>query len=109
MVCFSRGMMAALVLLARGWLRADEPPAVDLVIYGGTSAGIAAAIEARRAGISVVMIEPGRRLGGLTTGGLGWTDIGNKAAIGGIAREFYQAVRAAYEAPGAWKWQTHAS
>jgi hypothetical protein len=42
----------------------------------------------------------------LTTGGLGQTDIGNKAAIGGIAREFYRAVRTHYEDPAAWKWQT---
>jgi len=64
----------------------------DLCIYGASSAGIAAAIQARRMGLNVVIAEFGRHLGGLTTGGLGETDIGNKAAIGGIAREFYQAV-----------------
>lgn len=78
----------------------------DIVIYGGTSAGVAAAVQARRMGKSVVLIEPTRRLGGLTSGGLGQTDIGNKAAIGGIAREFYQAVRKHYDDPAAWKWQT---
>ena len=80
----------------------------DVVIYGGTSGGVAAAVQARRMGKSVVLIEPTRRLGGLTTGGLGQTDIGNKAAIGGIAREFYQAVRKHYDDPAAWKWQTRA-
>lgn len=80
-------------------------PGYDLVIYGGTSAGMAAAVQAKRMGKSVVVIEPTRRLGGLTSGGLGQTDIGNKAAIGGIALEFYQAVRRYYEQPSAWKWQ----
>jgi hypothetical protein len=68
--------------------RAEEP-AFDLVIYGGTSGGVAAAVQGARMNKSVVLIEPGNRLGGLTTGGLGQTDIGNKQAIGGIAREFY--------------------
>jgi NADPH-dependent 2,4-dienoyl-CoA reductase/sulfur reductase-like enzyme len=58
---------------------------VDVVVYGGTAAGIAAAVQVKRMGRSVVVIEPSDRIGGLTTGGLGQTDIGNKAAIGGIA------------------------
>lgn len=77
----------------------------DLVIYGGTSAGVAAAVQAKRMGKSVVLLEPTRRAGGLSTGGLGQTDIGNKAAIGGIAREFYQGIKRHYDDPAAWKWQ----
>jgi hypothetical protein len=77
----------------------------DLVIYGGTSAGVAAAIQASRMGKTVVLIEPGQRLGGLTTGGLGQTDIGNKEAIGGISREFYERVYQYYESPENWNWQ----
>lgn len=77
----------------------------DIVIYGGTSAGISAAIQASRMDKSVIIIEPTRRLGGLTTGGLGQTDIGNKHAVGGISREFYQNVRRYYEKPENWKWQ----
>jgi predicted NAD/FAD-dependent oxidoreductase len=77
----------------------------DLVIYGGTSAGIAAAIQASRMGKTALVIEPGSRIGGLTTGGLGQTDIGNKQAIGGIAREFYRNVRTYYQNPDNWKWQ----
>lgn len=50
----------------------------DIVIYGGTSAGVAAALQSSRMGKSVVLIEPSNRIGGLTTGGLGQTDIGNK-------------------------------
>ncbi|MBN1987360.1 MAG: FAD-dependent oxidoreductase [Prolixibacteraceae bacterium] len=78
----------------------------DIVIYGGTSAGISAAIQASRMGKSVVLIEPGNRIGGLTTGGLGQTDIGNKQAIGGISREFYQNIKKYYDDPANWKWQT---
>ena len=88
--------------------RAADDSSYDVVIYGGTSAGIAAAVQAKRMGGSVVVVEPGRRLGGLTTGGLGQTDIGNKAAIGGIAREFYQRVQKFYDQPENWKWQRHA-
>lgn len=78
----------------------------DLVIYGGTPAGIAAAIEAKRQGIKAVMIEPSPRIGGLTTGGLGRTDIGAKDAFGGIAREFYAAVADWYRDPAHWTRQT---
>ncbi len=77
----------------------------DIVIYGGTSAGISAALQSSRMGLSVILIEPGNRIGGLTTGGLGQTDIGNKQAIGGIAREFYQNVKKHYQNPENWKWQ----
>ena len=73
--------------------------AADVIIYGGTSAGISAAIQSARLGKSVVLIEPTNRLGGLTTGGLGQTDIGNKQVIGGIAREFYRNIKKHYEDP----------
>jgi hypothetical protein len=76
----------------------------DLVIYGGTSAGVVAAIQARRMGKTAVIIEPGEHLGGLTTGGLGWTDSGNKAVIGGIAREFYQRLKAYYDQSSVWRY-----
>jgi hypothetical protein len=83
------------------------PPPIerDIVIYGATSSGIAAAVQAVRMGKSTVIVEPGGRIGGLTTGGLGQTDIGNKRAIGGISREFYQAIREHYMNPASWKWQ----
>jgi hypothetical protein len=85
---------------------AEKPHIYDVVIYGGTSAGIAAAVQAKRMGASVIVLEPTGRIGGLTTGGLGQTDIGKKAAIGGIAREFYQRIRKHYDDPANWKWQT---
>jgi hypothetical protein len=78
----------------------------DICVYGGTSAGIMAAVQAKRLGHSVALVEPGRFLGGLTTGGLGATDIGNKAAIGGLSREFYRRVARHYAQPAAWKYET---
>jgi len=87
---------------------ADSRPAdkeYDIVIYGGTSGGAAAAIQASRMGKSVLLIEPGKHIGGLTSGALGATDIGNKKAIGGISREFYQRVKQHYLKPESWKQQ----
>ncbi|SHF85703.1 FAD dependent oxidoreductase [Fodinibius roseus] len=84
----------------------EAPAAYDIVIYGGTSAGIAAAIQSSRMDKSVALIEPTGRIGGLTTGGLGATDIGNKFAIGGIAREFYENIHRYYEGPTHWHGQS---
>lgn len=81
-------------------------PTYDIVVYGGTSGGVAASIQASRMGKSVVLIEPTKFLGGLTTGGLGATDIGNKRAIGGISREFYQRIFKYYADPANWKQQS---
>ena len=75
----------------------------DVCVYGGTAGGVAAAIQAARMGKSVVLIEPSKHIGGLTSGGLGWTDSGDKRAVGGIAREFYQRVKKHYDRPEAWK------
>ena len=84
-------------------VRAAEEASYDLVVYGGTSGGVMTAVQARRLGKTAVLIEPGKHLGGLTTGGLGATDIGNKAAIGGISREFYQRIKQHYSDPANWK------
>ncbi|HWB00285.1 MAG TPA: FAD-dependent oxidoreductase [Pirellulales bacterium] len=78
----------------------------DIVVYGGTAGGVASAVQAARMGKSVVLIEPGRHIGGLTSGGLGATDIGNKGAIGGLSREFYQRIKRYYDRPEAWKQET---
>lgn len=77
----------------------------DIVIYGGTSSGVSAALQGSRMGKSVVLIEPSSRIGGLTTGGLGQTDIGNKQAIGGVSREFYMNIKTYYDDPKNWKWE----
>ncbi len=80
--------------------------ACDLVVYGGTSAGVSAAVEAARQGRSVVLVSPDGHLGGLSSGGLGWTDTGRKEVIGGLAREFYHRVWKHYQSDEAWRWQT---
>jgi hypothetical protein len=79
----------------------------DIAVYGGTSGGVAAAVQAARMGKTVVLIEPGKHLGGLTAGGLGATDIGNKGAIGGIAREFYRRLGKHYGKDEAWTFEPH--
>ena len=84
----------------------EDLNSADVVIYGGTSAGISAAIQAARLEKSVLIIEPTNRLGGLTTGGLGQTDIGNKQVIGGIAREFYRNIKSHYKDSANWVWQS---
>ncbi|WP_018626202.1 FAD-dependent oxidoreductase [Niabella aurantiaca] len=68
----------------------------DVCIYGGTSAGVIAAYTAMKMGKTAVLIEPGRHLGGLTSGGLGYTDIGNKYVVTGLARDFYRRIGAHY-------------
>ncbi len=81
---------------------ADATPTYDLVVYGGTSGGIVAAIQARAMGKTAVLIEPSGHVGGLTAGGLGATDIGNKSAIGGLSREFYRRIAEHYASDDAW-------
>ena len=87
-------LIAAVLILP---LRAAEPaqpvePVRDVVIYGGTSGAVVAAVRAAMLGASVVVISPDKYSGGLSSGGLGYTDSGNTRAIGGLAREFYHRV-----------------
>lgn len=77
----------------------------DIVIYGGTSAAITAAVQAHRMGKSVIVVSPDIHLGGLSSGGLGFTDTGNKSVIGGLAREFYHRIWLHYDDPESWNWQ----
>jgi hypothetical protein len=99
-------VLLALLLASPRLDAAPRAESYDIVIYGGTSAAVTAAVQARRMKKTVVIIEPTRHVGGLTTGGLGATDIGNKAAIGGLARTFYERVHAHYLDPAAWKQET---
>ncbi|MBI3875519.1 MAG: FAD-dependent oxidoreductase, partial [Verrucomicrobia bacterium] len=98
-------MLVALNLLSISSLHAAISES-DLCVFGGTSAGIAAAVQASRMGKSVVLIEPSKYLGGLTTGGLGATDIGNKAAVGGVSREFYHRLAQHYAKDSSWTQET---
>jgi len=77
----------------------------DVVIYGGTSAAITAAVQVKKMGKSVIIVSPDIHLGGLSSGGLGFTDTGNKEVIGGLSREFYQRLYAHYQNSEAWNWQ----
>ncbi|TKK71727.1 FAD-dependent oxidoreductase [Ilyomonas limi] len=79
----------------------------DVCVYGGTSAGVIAAYTAAAMGKKVILIEPGKHLGGLTSGGLGFTDIGNKYAITGLARDFYRRVGQHYGKFETWIFEPH--
>lgn len=80
---------------------------VDVCIYGGTSSGIIAAYTAKKLGKSVLVIEPGSNIGGLTTGGLGATDIGNKYAVTGLAKDFYRRIGSYYGKFEQWTFEPH--
>lgn len=77
----------------------------DVVVYGGTSAAVIAAVEVAQSGKSVILVSPDLHLGGLTAGGLGWTDTGKKEAIGGLSRNFYHRIWQYYNRDEAWIWQ----
>jgi hypothetical protein len=98
-----RSMVAALLLLVGGaGARASDDKPSDIVIYGCTSAGVIAAIEARRLDRSVLLICRDAYVGGMTTNGLGWSDTGNHRAIGGLSLQFYRRVKRHYDDPSAW-------
>ncbi len=77
----------------------------DVVVYGGTSAGVIAAVQAKKMGKTAVLVGPDKHLGGLSSGGLGWTDTGNKSVIGGLARDFYHRIYLEYQKDTSWKQQ----
>lgn len=77
----------------------------DIVIYGGTPAAVIGAVQALKLGKSVIIVSPDKHLGGLSSGGLGFTDTGNKSVIGGLAREFYQRIFSHYQQDSVWVWQ----
>ncbi len=96
-----------LLTLLPAFLHAQQPTTVDVCVYGGTSAGVIAACAAKKAGKSVLLIEPGQHLGGLSAGGLGATDIGNKFAITGLARDFYRRIGKHYGKLEQWTFEPH--
>jgi hypothetical protein len=79
----------------------------DVCVFGGTASGVSAACTSARFGHSVVLTEFGKHIGGLTSGGLSFTDIGNKAAIGGFARAFYKLLGKHYGKEEAWTFEPH--
>ncbi|MEO5714137.1 MAG: FAD-dependent oxidoreductase [Luteolibacter sp.] len=97
-------LLAAITAQAPG-----APVPYDIVVYGGTSGGVIAAVQAKKSGRSVVLISPTPHLGGLTTSGLGWTDLGESSILGGLSREFYHRIYLHYQNNSAWTLQTRAS
>lgn len=94
--------------LMSGWVVAQEQfRTVDVCVYGGTSAGVIAAFTARKMGKTVLLVEPGMHPGGLSSGGLGQTDIGNKIAITGWSRDFYKRVGKHYGKSEQWIFEPH--
>lgn len=83
----------------------DSPHEYDVIIYGATSAGVTAAVQTAKMGKTVAIVGPDIHLGGLSAGGLGYTDTGRKEVIGGLSREFYQRVYTHYQTDEAWEWQ----
>lgn len=102
------GLLALFSLGLTGSASAAEVIEADVCIYGGTAGGGVAAVQAARMGRTVVIAEFGNHLGGLTSGGLGATDIGNKRVIGGLAREFYRRVAQHYARDEAWRFEARA-
>jgi predicted flavoprotein YhiN len=86
----------------------------NVVVYGGTAAGVISAVSAARESMSVALLEPGKHLGGMASGGLSATDFGDKNVIGGYAREFFKGVCAHHEISRygedvAWYFEPHIS
>lgn len=96
--------VSVVVLPSAATPRADS---YDLCIYGGTSAGVIAAYTAAKAGKSVVLIEPSQMLGGMSAGGLGQTDIGNKYVVTGLALDFYRKLGKHYGTFEQWIFEPH--
>jgi len=105
LAAFARGCVTLTCFSSAFPALTQEAIDADICIYGGTAAGVAAAVQAARMGRTAVIAEFGNHLGGMTSGGLGATDIGNKKAIGGIAREFYHRVAQRYASDEAWQFE----
>ena len=98
-------VILAILLFPVNPATAAEQVKVDVCVYGGTSGGVMAAAAAAKDGKSVALIEPGRHLGGMTSGGLGQTDYGDKAVVGGMARKFYKLIALHYNNYEAWNFE----
>ncbi len=95
-------LIAAAVLAALSCSRS-----YDVCVYGGTASGVVAAYSAARMGKNVLLVSPDMQIGGMTSGGLGYTDIGNKQAVSGVARQFYRRVGEHYGKLEQWVFEPH--
>lgn len=101
----AKGLIAAALLIAATGCTASargETLAADVVVYGDASGGVAAAVQAARMGKSVILVSQYGHLGGMTSSGLGWSDLGNPAILGGLSREFYHRLYLHYQKEDAW-------
>lgn len=100
------GLLITVLLLPALFSRGTAPVyKADVIIYGGTAAAVIAAVQVHKMGKSVIVVSPDKHLGGLSSGGLSFTDTGNKSVIGGLARDFYHRIWLHYQQPSAWNWQ----
>jgi hypothetical protein len=102
-------LAAAVLLMCASPVATRQAPSrqADLLVYGGTAGGVITAVSAARAGLKVILLEPRAHLGGMVSGGLGWTDYGKKEVIGGYSLEFFERVGAKYGEPIAWHFEPH--
>lgn len=105
-ILFAAASVASLFMA--GSLNADDLQA-DIIVYGDASGGVTAAVQATRMGKSAILVSQYGHLGGLTSSGLGWSDIGNDAILGGLSREFYHRLYLHYQKPESWNWQERKS
>lgn len=95
----------AVAMLGTLSVRGAEPTSVDTCVYGGTSGVIAAAVQAKGMNKSVVVVSPDHFLGGMTSGGLGYTDIGDDRILGGLSLEFFNHICEHYQKNESWNHQ----
>ncbi|MDO5309027.1 MAG: FAD-dependent oxidoreductase [Planctomycetia bacterium] len=100
-----RNCVCALTLALAATAGAAETQSYDVVVYGGTCAAITSAVQAVKMGKTVVIVSPDKHLGGLSSGGLGATDSGNRTVIGGLSREFYHRLWLHYQEDSSWNIQ----
>jgi hypothetical protein len=100
-------VIGILIFIVPAHSQSPKTVQVDIVIYGATSAGIIAAYTAKKMHHTVLVVDPGRHIGGLTSGGLGFTDIGNKYAVSGLGLDFYRKVGKKYGKFESWIFEPH--
>lgn len=94
-----------IIFSSRSYAKTSLIEMYDIVVYGGTSAGVIAAEQASKMGKSVVLIEPGKHLGGMTSNGLGWIDVTAYKNIGGLTWKFFNSVFQYYQRDSSWIWE----
>ena len=99
--------LITLLSCAQTFAQSEQVYEADVCIYGGTAAGVIAAYTVQKLGKTAILIEPGSYLGGMTSGGLGHTDLENKSVVTGLARDFYRRVGKHYNTFEKWTFEPH--